>query len=52
MWRVWLEIIWLPFIYVSIYLVVFKASRGAGAQSVTVKRTGCGFDPHLIRREV
>ena len=23
-----------------------KASRGAGAQSVTVNATGCGFDPH------
>ena len=25
------------------------ASRGAGAQSVTVKPTGCGFDPHSRR---
>ena len=25
-------------------LVRFEASRGAGAQSVTVKPTGCGFD--------
>ena len=25
------------------------ASRGAGAQSVTVKTTGCGFDPHTRR---
>ena len=23
-----------------------EASRGAGAQSVTVKPTGCRFDPH------
>ena len=23
-----------------------EASRGAGAQSGTVKSTGCGFDPH------
>ena len=26
-----------------------EASRGAGAQSVTVKPTGCGFDPHARR---
>ena len=26
-----------------------EASRGAGAQSVTVKSTGCGFDPHSRR---
>ena len=27
-----------------------EASRGSGAQSVTVKPTGCGFDvPHSIR---
>ena len=25
---------------------MYVASRGAGAQSVTVKPTGCGFDPH------
>ena len=24
-----------------------EASRGTGAQSVTVKATGCGFDPHF-----
>ena len=23
-----------------------EARRGAGAQNVTVKPTGCGFDPH------
>ena len=28
---------------VTIYM---WSSRGAGAQSVTVKSTGCGFDPH------
>ena len=27
----------------------FEASRGAAAQSVTVKPTGCGFDPHSRR---
>ena len=27
-------------------LFSFEASRGAEAQSVTVKSTGCGFDPH------
>ena len=26
-----------------------EASRGAAAQSVTVKPTGCGFDPHSRR---
>ena len=30
-------------------LIYFEASRGAGAQSVTVKPTGCGFDPHSRR---
>ena len=25
---------------------MLEASRGAGAQSVTVKSTCCGFDPH------
>ena len=25
---------------------IIEASRDAGAQSVTVKSTGCGFDPH------
>ena len=31
-----------------LYLTYFymEASRGAAAQSVTVKPTGCGFDPH------
>ena len=27
----------------------FEASRGAAARSVTVKPTGCGFDPHWRR---
>ena len=31
----------------KIYILVLEASRGAGAQSVTVKSTGCEFDPHL-----
>ena len=26
----------------------FEASGGAGAQSVTVKWSGCGFDPHSM----
>ena len=26
-----------------------EASRGAGSQSVTVKSTGCGFDPYSRR---
>ena len=28
-----------------INIKVFEAGRGAGAQSVTVKLTGCVFDP-------
>ena len=28
----------------------FAVSRGAAAQSVTVKPTDCGFDPHSRRR--
>ena len=28
---------------------VNEASRGAAAQSVTVKPSGCGFDPHSRR---
>ena len=31
------------------YMYSIEASRGAGAQSVTVKPTGCGFDPHSRR---
>ena len=27
-------------------ILYFEAGRGADAQSVTVKSTGCGFDPH------
>ena len=27
----------------------YEASRGAGAQNVTVNPTGCGFDPHSWR---
>ena len=27
----------------------YEASRGAAAGSVTVKPTGCGFDPHSRR---
>ena len=37
------------YIYVYIYLyyiILVEASRGAEAQSVTVKSAGCGFDPH------
>ena len=29
--------------------ILIEASRGAGAQNVTVKPTGCGFDPHSRR---
>ena len=29
-----------------LYIIIYKASRGAAAQSVTVKPTGYGFDPH------
>ena len=41
--------------YISKYLFIWtqrrrghghEASRGAAARSVTVKPTGCGFDPH------
>ena len=31
------------------YIDYTEARRGAGAQSVTVKPTGCGFDPHSRR---
>ena len=30
-------------------ILLVEASRGAGAQSVTVKSTGCGFDPHSMK---
>ena len=30
----------------------YKASRGAAAQSVTFKPTGCGFDPHSRRLNI
>ena len=35
--------------YSSLYVIYIEASRDAGAQSVTVKPTGCGFDPHSRR---
>ena len=28
---------------------IWEASRGAAARGVTVKPTGCGFDPHSRR---
>ena len=33
-------------------LLSFETSRGAAARSVTVKPTGCGFDPHSRRRNI
>ena len=33
---------------ISLYFII-EANCGAGAQSVTVKPTGCGFDPHSRR---
>ena len=29
--------------------IIIKASRGAAAQGVTAKPTGCGFEPHSRR---
>ena len=31
------------------YNFILEASRGAAARGVTVKPTGCGFDPHSRR---
>ena len=31
------------------YLIKKEAGRGAAARGVTVKPTGCGFDPHSRR---
>ena len=31
---------------------MLEASRGAGAQRVIVKSTGCGFDPHLRKLNI
>ena len=39
-----LTVWYLRFINLSV-----EASRGAGEQRVTVKSTGCGFDPHSMR---
>ena len=37
-------------IYLLKYQVIYlEASRGAAVQSVTVKPTSCGFDPHSSR---
>ena len=33
----------------SYLLLVFEAGRGAAARGVTVKSTGCGFDPYSRR---
>ena len=35
------------FVFYLFYIFIFEAGRGAEAQSVTVKSTGCRFDPHL-----
>ena len=32
-------------LFLNVYIL--EASRGADAQSVTAKLTGCGFDPRL-----
>ena len=37
------------FIDLLIHLLIVEARRGAGVQSVTVKPTSCGFDPHSRR---
>ena len=37
------------FIYLAYNKFLKEASRGAAAQSVTVKPIGCGFDPHSRR---
>ena len=36
------------YIYLVVKMIISNnlASRSAGAQSETVKSTGCGFDPH------
>ena len=31
---------------------MYEASRNAEAQSVTIKSTGCGFDPHSRKRNI
>ena len=40
------------YIYIFCCLMYVKASRGAGAQSVAVKSTGCGLDPHSRKRNI
>ena len=51
----WYDIIYLYKLIINIMsykccwlllIISFEAGRGAGAQSVTVKSTGCGFYPH------
>ena len=37
---------------INIVGVYLETNRGAGAQSVTVKPTGCGFDPRSRRRNI
>ena len=37
--------------YIIIY-ILYEACRGAGAQSVTVESTGCGFGPHSRKRSI
>ena len=41
--------IWQEYIKV---IIIIEASRGAAARGVTVKPTGCGFDPHSRRRNI
>ena len=39
----------LLFIIILLYSIYIEASRGAEAQSMMIKPTGCGFDPHSRR---
>ena len=41
-------LVWYNFSMFCIFFI-YKASRGAGAQSVTVKAIYCGFDPHSTK---
>ena len=43
---------WVFTFYIVFSVSVFETSRGAAARIVTVKSTGCEFDPHSRRRNI
>ena len=47
-----LYVIFSVFFIGILFFNTIETSRGAGAQSVTAKSTGCGFDPYSRKRNI